>query len=190
MDRSEFIRGLLAAAGASVALPQVVQGAVEGSSAAPAAPCEESLKQAEAERDFINNWLADLLEATEQQLDLPSRVKLIEHCGRKCFLRHSFKQELAKRGSGDVDRLVAAYQGSFEAWREGEALHIRYGKVSKGCYCLAARRRPPQPGDLHCECTRGTHQAVCEAALGRPVKVDIVETVRRGGRTCHFVVHT
>jgi len=82
-----------------------------------------------------------------------------------------------------------AYQVNFEAWRENDLLHIRYGKVSKGCYCPAARHRPPQAGDLHCECTRATHQAVCETALGRPLHVNILETVRRGGQTCHFVVH-
>ncbi|MCU0293893.1 MAG: hypothetical protein MUF10_18230 [Thermoanaerobaculaceae bacterium] len=185
MDRSEFIRGLLAVAGASAALP-LPRAAAEP---APVPPCDDLLKQAASERDFINTWLADLIEATEQQLSHEARVKLIEHCGRKCFLRHSFKRDLATQGAGSVDKLLAAYQVSFEAWREGDILHIRYGKVSKGCYCPAARHRPPQPGDLHCECTRSTHQAVCETALGRPLRVDILETVRRGGQTCHFAVH-
>jgi hypothetical protein len=50
--------------------------------------------------------------------------------------------------------------------------------------------RPPKPDDLHCECTRTTHQSIFETALGRPIKVDVVETLRRGGKTCHFVAHT
>jgi hypothetical protein len=67
-------------------------------------------------------------------------------------------------------------------------VHIRYGETSKGCYCPAARLRPVHPGDLHCECTRATHEAVVAAALGRPHPIDILETIRRGGKTCHFVV--
>ena len=29
----------------------------------------------------------------------------------------------------------------------------RYGEVSQGCYCPAAKYRPAKPNDLHCECT-------------------------------------
>ncbi len=46
-----------------------------------------------------------------------------------------------------------------------------------------------QSPDVHCECTRATHQAVFETALGRPFRVEIVESLRRGGKTCHFIVH-
>jgi len=52
-----------------------------------------------------------------------------------------------------------------------------------------AGRRSGRRGDLHCECTRATHQTVFEAALGRALPVEILETVRRGGTTCHFLVH-
>jgi len=38
------------------------------------------------------------------------------------------------------------------------------------------------------KCTRATHQAIFETALQRPFKVDIVESLRRGGMTCHFAV--
>jgi hypothetical protein len=186
MNRSEFLHTLLGAAGAAAAsslLPAAPAAAEE------APPCADALKQAEGERQFVANWLDDLLEAVDEQLTPAARVKLVEHCGKKCFLRHSFKQDLAKRGAGDVDRLVAAYQESFEAWRDGDRVHIRYGKVSKGCYCPAARLRPVHPNDAHCECTRATHQAVFEAALGRVFPTAIVETVRRGGVTCHFVVN-
>lgn len=189
MDRAEFIRSLAAAAGAAAAVSVLPNPGAEAGEPAPPPPCQEALTRAESERDFTDNWLSDLLEALDQQLPREARARLIAHCGRKCFLRHSFKQDLARKGAGDPDRLLAAYQESFEAWREGNLLHIRYGKVPKGCYCPAARRRPAQPDDIHCECTRSTHQTVCETALGRPLAVDVLETVRRGGRTCHFVVH-
>jgi hypothetical protein len=33
------------------------------------------------------------------------------------------------------------------------------------------------------------HQAIFETAPSRPVKLDVVETLRRGGRACHFPAH-
>jgi hypothetical protein len=131
----------------------------EAAAAAPPRPAEQ---EPPADRDslFVQNWLSDLLAAMDAQLDREARVKLME-----------------------------AYKKNFEIWREGDLVHIRYGEVSDHCYCPAANYRPAKPGDIHCECTRSTHQTIFETALGRPFKVDIADSLRRGGKTCHFIVH-
>ena len=149
---------------------------------------QEEIKQIQSEKQFIANWLSDLLGAIETTLDEPARIRLIEGCGRGCFLRHSFKQEIASQGSGSLEKLLEAYSHNFEIWREGDQVHIRYGEVSSGCYCPAVRTQPIGEHDLLCECTRMTHQTIFETALQRPFKVKVVESLRRGGKTCHFVV--
>lgn len=143
---------------------------------------------ADPEKQFIQDWLSDLMNQVDVTLDESTKSRLLAGCGRACFERFAFKRAWAKDGQGDVDKLIAALQHNFNVQREGRQVHIRYGLVSKGCYCPAAKYRPARPNDAHCYCTRGTHQAVWETALGRPVQVDIAETVRRGGKTCHFVV--
>ena len=140
------------------------------------------------EKAFIQDWLADLMNEVDATLDEPTKARLIGGCGRACFERFAFKRAWAEEGRGDVAKLIAALRKNFNVQREGRQVHIRYGLISKGCYCPAAKYRPARPNDLHCYCSRGTHQAVWETALGRPVQVDIAETVRRGGKTCHFVV--
>lgn len=149
----------------------------------------EQIYRLQYEKDFVNNWLSDLLGAMETDLDRATRIRLIEACGRGCFNRFEFKQDIARRGQGSLDNLIAAYQQNFEIWRDGDLVHIRYGEKSQGCYCPAARFRPVMAGDLHCECTRTTHQTIFETALGHPVHVEVIESLRRGGQTCHFVVH-
>ncbi len=152
------------------------------------AALQEQLAVVTSERDFVRNWLSDLLEVMDAVLDEPTRVKLMEGCGRGCFRRHQFKQDIAVRAEGSLEKLIEAYRANFEAWQDTDGgVHIRYGETSPGCYCPAAKGRPTKPGDLHCECTRATHQTVFEAALGRPVTVKILESVRRGGKTCHFL---
>lgn len=141
------------------------------------------------EQAFVQNWLTDLLSTIQTELDRETQVKLIEGCGRGCYRRHAFKQEIAADGAGDVDRLIEALKRNFEVWREGDTVHIRYGEQSPGCYCPAARYREPESNDLHCECSRTSHQTIWEVAFGHPFKVDILESVRRGGKTCHFLVH-
>ncbi len=145
--------------------------------------------EADPEKEFTRNWMEDLFDSMYKELDEPTRVKVMAGCGRGCFRRFQFKQDIAKQGKGSVEALLEAYKKNFEVWREGGLVHVRYGAVNRQCYCPAARYHPARPRDMHCECTRATHQTVFETALERPVKVEIVDSLRRGGPTCHFVAH-
>lgn len=186
MNRKEYIKRSVQyclCAGAVLTLDHTAVKAV----AAPVK--EDECAQVKGEKEFVQNWLSDLLESMDRELDEKTKIKLIEGCGRACFNRYTFKQDIARKGKGDIDKLIEAYKQNFEIWRDGNEVHIRYGEVSSGCFCPAAKYRPAKPNDLHCECTRTTHQTVFETAMERPFKVDILETVRRGGKTCHFLVH-
>jgi len=148
---------------------------------------EKSILQ--IQKHFIENWLTDLLNTIDDVVDEETKIKLFEGCGKGCFNRHQFKKDIAITGKDDLDKLIEAYKKNFEIWREEDLVHIRYGEISSGCYCPVARDPNIKTYRLQCECTRTTHQTIFETALGRPHKVDIVETVRRGGKTCHFIVH-
>lgn len=190
MDRKAFLRTTVRGGfccGALLALPGERAGAEE----TPAGPgaCSEATQRAAADKEFIDHWLTDLLDTMDTTLDEPTRIRLIEGCGQGCYRRHQFKQNIAAAAQGDLDKLLEAYKKNFEVWRDGETVHIRYGEVSKICYCPVVRDRHPGPNDLHCHCTKATHRTIFETALGRPFDVEIVESVRRGGKTCHFLVH-
>lgn len=113
----------------------------------------------------------------------------MEDYGHGCYNRVQFKQDIAKAGRGDLEKLIQAYGQIFEIWKNEEGVHIRYGETSKKCYCPAAQIPQPQLNDIQCECTRTTHQTIFEEALGVPVKVKEIESLRRGGKTCHFIVN-
>ena len=184
MNRQEFIQKSLESGLGCCALWALIQ---DSPAAASPHPSDDSRMQ--FEKEFVQNWLSDLLETMGTELDRETQVKLMEGCGRGCFHRFQFKQDIAQQGKGDLQKLIQAYKKNFEIWQEGNLVHIRYGEVSSKCYCPAANYRPAKPNDIHCECTRTTHQTIFETALGRPLKVDVVESLRRGGKTCHFVVH-
>ncbi len=141
------------------------------------------------EKEFIQNWLTDLMNTIDKELDDETKKKLMAGCGKGCYDRHKFKQDISAQGKGSVDNLIEAYKKNFEIWKAEDGVHIRYGKVSKRCYCPVANRRPVRDNDIFCECTRATHQTVFETALARPVKAEVLESLRRGGKTCHFLLH-
>lgn len=140
--------------------------------------------------NFVQNFLTDLIETIDTEMDEATKVKVMSGCGRGCYRRFKFKQDIAAKGKGSVDKLVEALKANFEVWREDDKVHIRYGAVNtNGCYCPAANYRAGKPNDIHCYCTRAMHQAIWEAALGKAPQIDILQSVRRGDPTCHFLVH-
>lgn len=186
MNRSEFLRTssqLACASCFALAFGSSADAAETASN--PTTPVDEALQRARDENSFVNNWLSDLFEAIDQEVQPAARVKLLEACGRACYRRHSFKQDIAAAGRGSPAKLIEAYRKNFIIEREGKLVHIIYG--GNKCYCPAARNRAARPNDLHCECTRASHEAIFEAALGRRIPIKLVETVRRGGWRCHLV---
>jgi hypothetical protein len=150
---------------------------------------DEKFKALQSQKQFVENWLADLLDSIDKNLDRETQEKIVGNCGVACFNRFQFKKDIAIAGSGDLDKLIESYRKNFEIWKDEDTVHIRYGEVSKNCYCPAANYRVPKPNDIHCECTRNTHKTIFETALGRPFRVEIAESLRRGGKTCHFIVY-
>ncbi len=165
----------------------MVGGGAVAQAAEVTTPVDEAIERARYESEFTNNWLTDLFEAIDTELERNAQMKLIEACGRGCFRRHAFKRDIATAGKGDLEKLIEAYRTRFSVRRAGDELHIVYGGGK--CFCPAARNRPARPNDLQCECTRATHQAIFESALDRHFEIELVETVRRGGSCCHLVVY-
>jgi hypothetical protein len=150
---------------------------------------DDALKTLQSQKQFIEHWLADLLDSMDRHLDRETQERLVGDCGKACFNRFQFKKDIASNGKGNLDKLIEAYRKRFEIWKDGDTVHIRYGEKSSTCYCPAANYRTPKPNDIHCECTRTTHKAIFETALERSFRVEIAESLRRGGTTCHFIVH-
>lgn len=150
---------------------------------------DSKIQELQSQKQFVENWLSDLLDSMDKNLDRVTQENLVASCGVACFKRHTFKTGIAEAGKGDLNKLIEAYKKNFEIWKNGNEVHIRYGEVSKQCYCPAAYYRAPKPDDIHCECTRNTHKTIFETALGKNFRVEIAQSLRRGGKTCHFIVY-
>lgn len=182
MDRKEFLR-MGCCAFALVATQNGVAAEV------PKQACGE---QELGDLKFIQGWVTDLMDTIDQEPDDATKIRLLSGCGRGCFRRSQFKQDLAAQGKGSLDKLLAAYKNVFEVWREGDdKVHLRSKAAYSGqCNCAAATFRPRKPRtDIQCYCTRASHQALWETALGYAPKIDILQSVRRGDPICHFLVH-
>jgi len=90
MDRKEFLWkgccGLVALAAAD--------GSAQSSSADGAEqpkPCDVN------DLNFIRNWVTDLMDTIDTEVDEATKIKLLSGCGRGCYRRHQFKQDIATK---------------------------------------------------------------------------------------------
>jgi hypothetical protein len=184
MNRKEFLkRSVQGGFGTGALLVLNPSGAVAQAQEDPAA--------VKREKEFIENWLMDLLNTIGDELDEATQIKLIEGCGRGCYRRHQFKQDIAAQGKGDLEKLMAAYRKIFgDVEKKGDQVHIRFNTREHGCFCPVLKNKPSKIDGLHCHCHKMTHELVFQEALGGSFEVEVRESVRRGGERCHFVIQS
>ncbi len=172
MNRKEFVSALAVLGAAPIC-----------SCGAPDAAAAEAPSAAEK---FKQEWLTALLSNMDAQLDENARRKLMESCGRACA-RRGAAAGLGKAAEGSLDRLVAALEkilGPGNASRDGDVVHLRYTR----CYCPLVGGGPERLSPTYCNCSRGWAMEVFESVSGKPVSVELLGSIRRGGPDCRFAI--
>ena len=103
MDRKEFLQGCCA---------MVFLTSLTGNAETSESPNDANLK-------FIQNWVSDLMETLDSDFPEEQKIKLMDGCGRGCYRRFTWKQDIAAKGKGSPEKLIEALKANFEVWREG-----------------------------------------------------------------------
>ncbi|HNQ79584.1 MAG TPA: hypothetical protein PKI53_00630 [Candidatus Aminicenantes bacterium] len=144
-------------------------------------------EEQEKERDrFKEAWLRTLMENMEKTLDPAVRERLMNDCGRECA-RRGVLMETAGKFQGDIAgfvRNLGPKVGGDLCRVEGNIVHWGYPR----CYCELVAAGPERLPDAYCLCSAGWVLEVFEAVAGRPVRVEVVQTIKRGAPDCRFLV--
>ncbi len=146
--------------------------------------------------DFSQTWVKRFMDILDQDVDEPTRVKLMHTMGRTCFSGAHGKRSERRAEPGDLDKLIASmkrYGGDEMIRREGDVIHFQYVrnpaglKVADGwCLCPMVEKGPANLSGTFCACSEGYVTEMFERASDVPVKVELVESLKRGGKTCRF----
>ncbi len=132
-------------------------------------------------------WIEDLLGAARDKTD-PCAASLMECCGKCCAARHNIidgiillrdTSSYCKSRSDYVEFLNKSM--SLTVTESADGIIIHFGKTR--CTCEAAEEISKNK-DMLCECSKEHEKTVWSAFFGRPVDVEIVESILRGGRDC------
>lgn len=191
MDRKQFLASVsLAGLGSGLCCILPCRAAAEDQAVpAPSHSCQEKI-------DFAEGWVTRLMEVLDSGLDAPTRTKIMEANGSACFRAYM----------KSVGRAITPV--SFDAWAarvkehpgdevrvEGRTVHLQYmtnyqGKpVPEGaCLCPLVESKPAGLSATYCHCSVGYIAEWLSQTFGREVRVELQESVLRGGTRCRFKI--
>ena len=209
MDRKAFLgRSLHVAAGVGLGCPclgwagDVPQApkTPEGGSAAPCGKLAGDYPHAtsfEKRADFGKKWVGRFMQVLDERVDEKTRRELMEENGRRCAIGAYGPPDPAPRIT--VDELVAklaGHVGAENCRREGDVVFFNYKgnpaglRIADGyCLCPLVEDGPADLSPTYCHCSVGYVSYMFERSTGQPVRVELLESVRSGGKACRFTVH-
>ncbi|HSD26884.1 MAG TPA: DUF6144 family protein [Vicinamibacteria bacterium] len=209
MDRKEFLgKSLQMAAGLGLGCPCLAAGGdtpatKPDAGPAPASPCPKTsgdyphATPFEKRADFAKTWAGRFVRVLDERVDETTRHGLMEANGRACAMGAYGPPDPAKKVG--VDELVASlakHVGPENARREGDVVFFNYKQNRAGlrvadgyCLCPLVEDGPADLSATYCHCSVGYVAYMFERSLGRPVRVELLESLRGGGKGCRFAVH-
>jgi hypothetical protein len=178
MNRKQFLRDCACGVCGCVAARAMAPGV---SSAAEGAPAEDWRLR------FVRRRYAKLIEVLSNRMDEKTLNETLHDLGSYC---------------STTDDTVETYRGNFDGYREhlrqtasGDAVSFDREKglitvtspERADCFCplISLQAKTPK---VVCNCSLGWHQRTWQTVLGRKVRVELTESVLRGGRRCTFQV--
>jgi hypothetical protein len=198
LNRKDFLATIGKAGACMCAAAAGMRTALAGQNQAPASkPGDKTPERAVKRLEFVDGWVRRFFAAMDQTLDRPARERLMIANGRACFA--AFAGPPKKKPEPDALEKFKAWiaeKGRAQGYGiEGGVISFEFaGSAETGqaapesiCLCpLAEAQKAGQISPTYCLCSVGYVREMHERTLGRPVEVELVDSVLRGGRRCKF----
>ncbi|MBN1273865.1 MAG: hypothetical protein JXB26_16500 [Candidatus Aminicenantes bacterium] len=146
-------------------------------------------------------WIKDVTKHMDAMLDEETKVKLMQACGRSCFIHTFGVAENKTPTKEERERYLKLLQSrGVEIQREGNVIRftMSWGRnhqnptglvMSDGyCMCPQVESGPPGLSPTYCFCSTGYVKESLERVLGKPIKVELLDSLKMGGKDCVFKV--
>jgi hypothetical protein len=197
LKRKEFLDTLGRAGVCACAAAAGMRSALGGQAAPASKPGDKTPERASKRMEFVDGWVRRFFEAMDGALDEPTRERLMAANGRSCFAAYAGPPK-KQTGPDALEKFTAwiKEKGKDRGYAiDGNAISFEFvgsaetGQASPEGVCLCPTAEAQKAGTLsptYCLCSVGYVQEMHERMLGRPVKVELVDSVLRGGKRCKF----
>ena len=189
MKRNEFFKtcasGICGCGVLGLLAPLAARAADTDTTAPAAVPVDpELLKQ---QLDGARERFAKLLAIMGEHLDNATRSKILQSLGSQCSQPYGpFFNKYRGDLQGFLDKIKTAWVERTEYDEKTGILRVIGKPAPCACPLVKAGRTPVE----FCDCSGGWNQAAFSTVLGRPVTIEIEESVLRGGTRCSFRIGT
>ena len=155
---------------------------------------QDSEKYSSFKRPEQAAWWKSVIEKMEREVGKDKAQRIMSLCGQKCCgkgIRKTAKRLMDE--SKSIEEFLE--RASNDGVKEGE---IEYKLQEKNtiigtfnrCFCgQVAQTKTPFKNRTYCQCSVEFHKQFFTAALGNPIKVELVQSIINGAKTCRFVIH-
>lgn len=202
MERSEFFKKFLASGIAcGCALRMQADGASgffpSGTADVPYSPQETPCNE---KMEFTQKWIKRFMGVMDQNLDADTSKKLMQINGQLCAKgAYGEPGESKPHSIDEIDATIANWQkalGSENIYRTGNNVFFNYAGNPKGlkiadgyCLCPMLENGPSTLSATYCQCSVGYVGYMFQKLItGKPVQVELLESLRGGGKACRFKV--
>jgi hypothetical protein len=156
-------------------------------------PCSEKM-------DFTQKWVKRFFDILDQHIDEKTRKNLMQANGAACAKGAYGEISDKKPATADeIDKTIASWQqnlGKENIYRRDNTVFFNYVgspkgvKISDGyCLCPMLENGPATLSPTYCQCSVGYVQYMFQKLITfKPVKVELLESLRGGGKACRFRV--
>ena len=149
----------------------------------------------------IAMWVKGAMQRLDKLVDEKTRSRIMEQCGRRCAVAgETVEIVVAKRKKyRNLDQFLEAEKRKLlpgmRLEREGNVLYQYYMPHSFSprmrCFCSLLEGLPADENisPTYCQCSKGFATRMWESILGKPVRVDVVETAVSGAKECKFKIY-
>ncbi len=197
MNRKEFIRNSVRAGmccgAALIAGSALAESGQEKSANPPVTPCDKKVVQGQ-------KVIGRIMQQLDAKVDPQTRQVIMESCGRACYEGAHGKRSGKKPGPEQVAKFfdgMRKYLGP-DGVKQGvndTVVYFKYTgnpqglKVADGyCLCPILEDAPKDISPTYCQCSVGYVREIFERGTGKPARVELTDSVLRGGKTCSFKV--
>jgi predicted hydrocarbon binding protein len=134
-------------------------------------------------------WIGSLMDGLNEAVGEQIARQVMEDCGRQCIGRSVLdRAQKLQQEASDLDdllnRLNQDHIGGGKLQRDGDVIHASYAR----CYCGSVSKTRQPISTTYCHCSCGWYKQLFETLLGKPVVVELVDSIIHGADACRFVI--
>lgn len=199
MNRKEFLKSAGQCCLGTCAC--VVMGGIMSANAdepVNAPPKKAETIRSEKRIEFAEVWVTRFMDVLDENLDAETRRKIMMANGKKCYrgwiadtgqqIKPVTLERFTEWVKNNIKDDSIRVDGNIIYFQFNSAAETGLPSVDGQCLCSFVETKPKGLSGTYCDCSVGYVKEWYELLLARPVEVELVESVLRGGKRCKFKI--